>query len=192
MEAINTLAAYPVELIERAGRSIWYPFRDWVELEDCQQEAWVGYFTYRKEFDRRIAEGEEAYVGKALRNWVATYARKQKAIMSGYDSGDEQYYSRRRVRALLEFYLMGERVPSGGQQSEAKVKRPPTDGTESHVELLDVGRGWEMLDDASREVLWAAYGPDEPAPGTVTRGDRQKAQRALDRLLDLLNGEPLG
>lgn len=187
---VDPLQNYPAELVQRAGRSIWRAFRDWVELDDCQQEAWVAYFTYRKEFDQRLAGGEDVYVSKAIRNWVAAYARRQKSIACGYQTSDEEFYTRRRVRTLLEFYLCGERVTQGGPKPEGKVKSAPSDGTESNVELLDLGRAWEALDDASRDALRAAYGPVEPEPGTYGEGDRQKARRALGRLLDILNGEP--
>lgn len=183
----DPLQNYPAELVQRSGKIIWRAFRKWVELEDCQQEAWVAYFTYRKEFDKRIADGEEWYVGKAIRNWVAEYARKQKALTCGYSTSDEEFYTRRKVRAALEFFLCGESIPSPGKGLEGKVKSTASDGTESHVELLDIGRAWEQLDQPSRDALALAYGPEEPPAGTYGESDRQKARRALGRLLDILN-----
>lgn len=186
----DPLQNYPAELVQRAGRVIWGAFRDWVELDDCQQEAWVAYFTYRKDFDERLAGGEDQYVARAIRNWVAAYARRQKSIACGYQTSDEEFYSRRRVRALLEFFLCGEYVPQGGPKLEGKIQSAASDGTESNVELLDMARAWSALDDGSRDALRVAYGPDDPPPGTYGESDRQKARRALGRLLDILNGGP--
>lgn len=174
------------EMVEGCGRAVWYRFRSWADLDDCRQEAWLCYYSHKAHFDSQLQLGRAFYVSKAIRNWVGEYCRALKANASGYSASDEQFYSRRRVRTLLEFFLCGETLPSPGTGIEGKVKSTPSDGTESHVELLDIGQAWELLDQDSRDALWASYGPD--GGESVTDGQRQATRRALGRLVDLLNG----
>lgn len=193
MDAVE-MENMPVQQIESAARGIYYAFKNWVEYEDCRQEAWVSYLGSRRHFDQEMRKGHSEYVRKSIRNAVSRYAQKQKALKCGYDIDDQQRYGREKIRLLLEYFLAGERVPVLSTDRDQAGDRATTSGPgmEIETELLDVERAWRLLDQADRDTLWQAYGPaDDLAGGDYDSAARGRVFRSLGRMKDILNGASL-
>jgi hypothetical protein len=141
------------KLINGAARAVHRRFSHWVDKEDLHQELWVWVLKNESYIDKLSANTlKRRLYGKA-----EVYARKEKAVRSGYHSDDEQFYSIAVLRELLPWAVdqdlpfptadVNDRETAGARRSAAG----PSMDTETMV--ADVRKAYSGLTDVDRVIL---------------------------------------
>lgn len=140
-------------------------YRNYVEYEDVQQEL---YYWYLKRGHRKLAQWEEEYdhpksvqrlLSKALWNAGDKYCRAEKAAAVGYEEDDEFFYTIPMVADMLTLHFDPEWMyPTNTvDDNGSSNKKPPQEGWNLQAMVADVGRAYQSLPDADRELLAFVY-----------------------------------
>lgn len=155
-----------VSSVAKRLRSRYHPF---VEYEDLQQEL---YIWYLKSGHRKLKEWQEQHVEKSVQRLVTKslwnagekYARKEKALQTGYEPEDEFFYSIPMVADMLTLYLDPDwTAPRGITYDNIQVAsgKPSSEGSFNlQTMVADVGKAYEALSESDKGLLSRVYTGD--------------------------------
>ena len=196
------------ELVPPMAASIARRFRAFVEADDVQQECYkwaVGRSAYINE---QLDENHPEYkhniqrVAWQMRRAAERYARREKAIKSGYQPADEAYYESATLGQLLPFVIASvidgtvlEQAQEMIIDSQPKGSSSPAEGGNLLATLFDIKKCYLKLEEQDRTILIYRYHENlklaqigEILGCHYTTADR-RCTSALRRLIQLLGGE---
>lgn len=183
--------------VASAARQTAWLFPGFVDREELEQEGWAHFLAHRD----RYTQGDPAYAQhngvRALRGVMSAYARRQKAASLGYEPGDEFFYHRTLVEALLPAVVLGDRERPVLGSPERAAKGDPAEGGEYVAMRADVEMAWERADltEAQRRLLVdyyvAGFSQEEMAQalGVARQTVGRRIHRAVRVLVDFLGGQ---
>jgi len=148
-------------------------YRGYVEYEDVQQELylwlWENYWKVERWRENRQSHHAERTLVKALRNAGERYCRAEKAQLVGLEPEDEFFYSIPMVADLLQLYFDPEwMIPGGMKLDEISSGAPASEGGNLMTMVADVGRAYEALPAADRQLLEFVYDGEQPVSDQIT------------------------
>ena len=197
------------ELVVSVTAVTYRRYRQFVERADLLQEAWA--FVYAKasqfnellEVDNEIQrKWNEKRIAWQIKRCLERYSRKEKAVKSGYQVGDEAYYDTVTIAQLLPFVIKSFVTETALEQSQILVndgtpKKPaaPSEGGNLLAMLVDIKKAYEKLDKEDQELLLKRYHENltlqqlgEYFECHVSTAER-RVNAALRRLQDNLGGD---
>jgi DNA-directed RNA polymerase specialized sigma24 family protein len=170
-----------------------------VEREDIVQELWLWIAGHQEKVEKWAGEGKngERRLATSLRRRGRSYAVHEKAAITGYDVGDNYWYSTGQLREILPMALDREVWADPGVAPETgKLSRTtaPSEGNNRLAMLCDVRSGLEAGSAVDKELLWTHFGlgldKDEHALvlGVTVETLEKRLQRAVQRLQKRLGG----
>lgn len=209
------------EMIPRAAKGAHRRF-PLVEADDFEQEMWSAVYADAARFNQihALEENREGVIFEELRRIGSRYGfdddrdrRARKAKAAGYQTADEDFYSRKTVATAIEVLIEAEWEPSTAvEQSTQKTDNAgmrPTGGlnenaTEAYLAvLIDVCTAFNQLKPEHQRTLtdWYSYGDDSDdsdmkwerqrkasSIGLTYAALEQRKARALDMIIKSLGG----
>lgn len=175
--------------IERIATRAWSRFRDYVELDDLRQVAWLTYFSNRHSYDEMLSNESEYWRRTARANisrHVRDYALREKAARIGYEVDDQYFYSRGELKAVLPVVFLGGVTPAAIEPGKIK-RRGASTYMDMETAVVDVRQALARLDQSDRQALYEAWGPDVTE---VSRPQFSSGGVALGRLQRELGERP--
>ncbi len=199
----------PPEVAERVpviAYSVYRTYRKYVDRDELIQEAWIWCLKRRDDIEKALAEPNpdirkhnESRLWWQLKRSCERYARKEKAIKSGYIVGDEYFFEISTISQMLPHIMANIFEGALLEQAQQIVddglpKRPsaPSEGRNLLTMLVDIKKCYELLDEQERELLKARYHDNltliqmaekfETSKSSVDRWC-ENALRSLQRLL---------
>ena len=159
------------DLVPSVVTTVYRRYRHFVERADLLQEGWAFVLSRADNFNELLeVESEvqrkwnEKRVAWQIKRNLERYARKEKAIKSGYQVGDEAYYDTVTIAQLLPFVIKAHVTDTALEQSQIMIndgtpKRPsaPAEGGNLLAMLVDIKRGYEKIDKDDQELLLKRY-----------------------------------
>ena len=197
------------ELAPSVAYTIHRRYRAWVERDDVHQEcmAWAltrnDYITEQMSVeDANQRKHNEQRIAWQMRRVAERYARKEKALKSGYQTTDEAYYESAKLGQLLPFVIASvvdgtvlEQIQQMIQDGQPKGKSSPSEGGNLLATLIDIKRCYMKLDVQDQTLLRLRHfdnytlqqiaGQLECAVSTADR----RCNNSLRKLINLLGGQ---
>ena len=197
------------DLVPSVVTIVYRKFRSYVERADLLQEAWAFVLSRAENFNELLEvdsdvqrKWNEKRVAWQIKRSLERYSRKEKAIKSGYQVGDEAYYDTVTIAQLLPFVIKAHVTDTALEQSQIMIndgtpKRPsaPAEGGNLLAMLVDIKRGYEKIDKDDQELLLKRYHENltlqqlgEYFECHVSTAER-RVNAAIRRLQDNLGGD---
>lgn len=197
------------DLIPSVVRVVHNRFRKYVDRDDLLQECYAFAATRSSHFKEMLDEpntekrvANEKRVAWQLKRVAERYARKEKAVKSGYQVNDEAYYETTTIAQLLPFVissiLTGRPLDQGAQMvDDGQPKRPsvPAEGGNFLAILMDVKRAYLLLDIEYKDILekryfdnWTLNQIAQYLELSISSADR-RVNQALNKIQDMLGGD---
>ena len=150
---------------------VWRKYKAYVEREDVLQECYSWAITRHKWITQELSEedvkrrqhNESKVAWQMLRN-AQRYARKEKATKSGYSTHDEAYYETATLGQLLPFVIASvidgtvlEQAQEMLRDGQPKGSSSPAEGGNLLATLIDIKKGFTLLEDYDKQVLILRY-----------------------------------
>ncbi len=159
------------ELVPSVVYTIHRKYRQWTEKGDLTQEAWAFVLSRADQFNELLSDESEIQrkwnekkIAWQIRRTLERYARKEKAMKSGYQVNDETYYDTVTIAQLLPFVIKSFVLDTALEQSQVLVndgtpKKPsaPAEGGNLLAMLVDIKKGYEKLDKEEQDILRLRY-----------------------------------
>ena len=196
------------ELAPSVARSIHNRFKQWVDKDDIKQECilwamsriqWVN--EQLNEPDTEQRKHNEQKLAWQMMRYAERYARKEKAIRSGYQPGDEAFYQSATLATLLPFVIASiidgtvlEPAQEMVLDGQPKGSSSPAEGGTLLATLMDIKQKFIKLGAEDRQILTLRYHEQMTLEqiGAALGYHRSTADRRCDHamreLLDLLGG----
>lgn len=176
-----------VPTVDRLARSVWRSYKDCTDLDDVRQAIWLGYFEDRVNLDEMYREDStRKFMYARLRRAGVDHCLIEKANRCGYEPGDQYWYSRGELRALIPLVLTGRDQPAVWDSGAVAHH-----GARSYMDLesaiADVRVALGKISVKDRQMLMDCWGG---LGNTVTASQRYAASRALGRLQRELGEKP--
>jgi RNA polymerase sigma factor (sigma-70 family) len=196
------------DLASAVASTIYRRYKNYVEKDDIKQEcmAWaIGRSAYINEQmlepDEDKRKHNESRIAYQMRRVAERYARKEKALKSGYQTADEVYYESAKLGQLLPFVIASvvdgtvlEQIQQMIQDGQPKGKSSPSEGGNLLATLIDIKRCYMKLDVQDQTLLRLRHfdnytlqqiaGQLECAVSTADR----RCNNSLRKLIELLGG----
>lgn len=190
------------------ARSVTSRYGQWVDKDDVKQECIVWAMARTEWVEQQLAEPDtekrkhnEQKLAWQMMRAAERYARKEKAIRSGYQPGDEVFYQSATLAKLLPFVIasiLDGTVLEPAQEmildGQPKGSSSPAEGGALLATLMDIKKKFAELEVEDKQVLTLRYHEQMTLEQIgVTLGyhhstaDR-KCDHALRELLNLLGG----
>ena len=144
----------------------------------------------------------EKRVAWQIRRCLERYARKEKAVKSGYQIADEAYYDTVTIGQLLPFVIKSFVTDTALEQSQILIndgtprkQSAPAEGGNLLAMLVDIKKAYEKLDKQDQEILRLRYHDNltlqliaEYLECAISTADRRCSQ-ALRKLQENIGGE---
>jgi len=184
-------------------------FRGYVDREDIVQECYSWYLSRTEHLDNLLNEENtvqrvinEKRIAWQMRRHCERYARKEKAIRSGYKPGDEAFYDTVVIAQLLPHVIASvvdntvlEQAQNLINDGQPKKQSAPAEGGNLLATLIDIKKAYLKLDVMDKDILIKRYHENltlqelatylECATSTADR----RCQNSLRRLQNNLGGE---
>lgn len=165
---------FPPEIKERVVvvvNSVYKSFHRFIERDELLQEAWMWIIKRRPDIDAALAEEDkdkrkhaESRLWWQLKRVCERYARKEKAIKSGYTVTDEFFFDTSTISQMLPHiitHIIDGVILEQAQQlvDDGMPKRPsaPSEGRNLLTMLIDIKKGYELLEEPDRDLLKSRY-----------------------------------
>jgi len=196
------------ELAHSVANTIYRRYKNYVERDDIRQECLAWALTRTVYLTRELMEVDvdkrkhnEQRIAWQMRRVAERYARKEKALKSGYQISDEAYYESATVGQLLPFVIASivdgtvlEQAQQMIQDGQPKGKSSPAEGGNLLAILIDIKKAYLKLDVEDQSLLKLRHFESftlqqiaqflECATSTADR----RCSHALRRLIELLGG----
>lgn len=197
------------DLVPSVVTTIHRRFRAFTERGDLMQEAWAFVLSRAEQFNELLEidnevqrKWNEKRIAWQIRRNLERYARKEKAVKSGYQINDEAYYDTVTIAQLLPFVIKSSVLDTALEQSQVLVndgtpKKPsaPAEGGNLLAMLVDIKKAYEKLDKDEQEILRLRYYDNltlqliaEYLECAVSTADRRCTQ-ALRKLQNNIGGD---
>lgn len=196
------------ELASSVARSIANRYGKWVDKDDVKQECvlwamhrteWVNSQLNEPDIEKR--KHNESRLAWQMMRHVERYARKEKAIRSGYQPSDEAFYQSATLAKLLPFVIASiidgavlEPAQDMVLDGQPKGSSSPAEGGALLATLMDIKKMFVELEAEDRQILTLRYHEQMTLAqiGAVlechaTTADR-RCDHAMRALIDLLGG----
>jgi len=163
-------------IVEQCAKRTSWKYKQYVEVEDVQQAAWLYYFENRRAMDAlpRDTYGN-AFVKRRIQSACNAYALKEMCAKTGVQWEDQYRYSMGEIRFLIQLHYAG--GLRGGENADIITG------------YVDVGTALASASEQDQEILWKAYGPDRTEVNQLSSTERGRNHRATRRIQAILNGE---
>lgn len=190
-------------VLSSVARQLRSKYHGYVDLDDIRQELYLWLVRNAE----RIEEWRENHspvtadriLARSLRNHGEKYCRREKAAYCGYEVDDEFFYSIQMVAEILQLHFDPEYMEPGsielGQTSSGK---PASEGGNLMAMVADVGRAYDAMPQADRDLLEWIYGGHIPVReaiefqaltwGCTYNAADKRIRRVLGRLRKNLGG----
>lgn len=197
------------DLVPSVVATIHRRFRVYTEKADLLQEAWAFVLSRADNFNELLSDENEMQrkwnekkIAWQIRRNLERYARKEKAIKSGYHINDEAYYDTVTIAQLLPFVIKSSITDSALEQSQIMVndgqpRKPsaPAEGGNLLAMLVDIKRAYEKLEPEDQDILRLRYYDNltlqvmsEYLECAISTADR-KCSQSMRKLQNNLGGE---
>jgi len=196
------------DLVPSVASSIWRRYNKFAELDDIKQECYIWAMQRATYITEQLSEPKaeerkhnESRLAWQMRRVAERYARKEKSIKSGYNTGDEAYYDQPTVGRLLPFVIASiangtvlEVAQDMALTDQPKGKSSPSEGGNLLVTLIDIKKAFVQLDVDDQLLLRLRYHEHYTLQQigahlecAVSTADRRCAS-SLHKLIDYLGG----
>jgi RNA polymerase sigma factor (sigma-70 family) len=181
------------DLVPAVATTIHRRYKNYVEKDDIKQECMAWAMTRSSYIREQMLD--------QMRRVAERYARKEKALKSGYQTTDEAYYESAGLGQLLPFVIASvvdgtvlEQIQQMIQDGQPKGKSSPSEGGNLLATLIDIKRCFLRLDTQDQLLLRLRHFDNftlqqiaAQLECAVSTADR-RCQHALRRLIELLGG----
>lgn len=196
------------ELAHSVASTIYRRYNSYTERSDIEQECitWAlsrsSYINFQlAETDTDKRKHNEQRIAWQMRRVAERYARKEKAVKSGYLVNDEAYYESVIVAQLLPFVIASiqnntviEVAQHMVQDGQPKGKSSPAEGGNLLAMLIDMKKAYLLLEVGDQTLLRLRYFESftlqqvaQYLECAISTADR-RCDKSLRRLIDLLGG----
>ena len=196
------------DIVPSVARNVANRFNQWVEVSDVKQECLLWAISRAEWVNQQLSEPDtmqrkhnEQKLAWQMMRAGERYARREKAIKSGYHLGDESYYDTATLGQLLPFVIASvidgtvlEQAQEMIIDGQPKGSSSPAEGGKLLATLIDIKQGYIKLDVEDRHILTLRYHEGytlaqigqalECHPTTADR----RTTRALRELINKLGG----
>lgn len=196
------------DLASAVSYTIYRRYKNYVEKDDIKQECLAWAMTRNSYINEQMLEPDEdkrkyneSRIAYQMRRVAERYARKEKALKSGYQTADEVYYESAKLGQLLPFVIASvvdgtvlEQIQQMIQDGQPKGKSSPSEGGNLLATLIDIKRCFLKLDVEDQTLLRLRHfdnytlqqiaGQLECAVSTADR----RCNNSLRKLINLLGG----
>ena len=197
------------DLIASVATVVTRRFRAHVERADVIQEAYAWAMPKVEWLREQLLEENkeklvqnEKRIAWQMKRACERYARKEKAVKSGYQINDEAFYETYSIAQLLAFVIKAIETVTPFEQGQVMVddgqpKKPsaPAESGNLIAMLVDIKKAYLKLEHDERKILAQRYYEEltlEQMAGfwecSASTADR-RCEKALKKLQDLLGGE---
>ena len=191
------------DLAPSVARSIFNRYGKWVDRDDIKQEcivwamsrtAWVNEQLNEPDTEKR--KHNEQKLAWQMARHAERYARREKAVRSGYQPGDEAFYQIATLATLLPFVIasvLDGTVLEPAQEmildGQPKGSSSPAEGGALIATLMDIKIKFTELDAEDKQVLTLRYHEQMTLAqiGAVLECHATTADRRCDHALRELN-----
>lgn len=191
------------DLAPSVARSIVNRYGKWVDRDDIKQEcilwamnrtAWVNEQLNEPDTEKR-KHNEQKLAWQMMRH-VERYARREKAVRSGYQPGDEAFYQIATLATLLPFVIasvLDGTVLEPAQEmildGQPKGSSSPAEGGALLATLMDIKIKFTELDAEDKQILTLRYHEQMTLAqiGAALECHATTADRRCDHALRALN-----
>jgi len=166
-------------LINACAGGVYRRYRQWTEVEDIRQEMWV--WAYGQD-EMKLENLSTGTLKRRLWDVGLAYARREKAIRSGYGVDDEAYYSLATIRELLPQVVEGELPTLRGvddRQPSVARRQAAGAGMELETALVDLRKAYSRLDTQERLNLYHHVRGNGHSDNDLTDATLRRMQRIL-------------
>jgi len=146
-------------------------FRGYVDREDITQECYAWYVLRVAHLDELLNEENpiqkvinEKRIAWQMKRHCERYARKEKAIRSGYKPGDEAFYDTVVIAQLLPHVIASvvdntvlEQAQNLINDGQPKKQSAPAEGGNLLATLIDIKKAYLKLDIVDKDILIKRY-----------------------------------
>lgn len=146
-------------------------YRQYTEKGDLLQEAWAFVLSRAEHFNDLLSDENEVQrkwnekkIAWQIRRQLERYARKEKAVKSGYQITDEAYYDTVTIAQLLPFVIASAINNTSLEQSQIMIndgqpRKPaaPAEGGNLLAMLVDIKKAYERLEKDDQDILRLRY-----------------------------------
>ena len=191
------------EITPSVAYAVHRQFKQWVERDDVKQEcmqwamARVEYINSQlSEEDTDQRRHNEQKIAWQMSRAAERYCRKEKAVKSGYQSGDEAFYQTGMLGQLLPFVIASVIDGTVLEQAQEMIRDGQPKGSSSPAEggnllsmLIDIKKCYQKLEDDDKQILMLRYHENLTLEriGEVLGCHRSSADRRCNHALRELN-----
>ena len=184
-------------------------FRGYVDKEDVKQECYSWYLSRVTHLDSLLNEENtvqrvinEKRIAWQMKRSAERYARKEKAVRTGYKPGDEAFYDTVVIAQLLPHVIASvvdntvlEQAQNLINDGQPKKQSAPAEGGNLLATLIDIKKAYLKLDVVDKDILIKRYHENLTLQElatylecAVSTADR-RCQNSLRRLQNNLGGQ---
>jgi DNA-directed RNA polymerase specialized sigma24 family protein len=155
------------DLVPSVANTIYRRYKSYVEKDDIKQECMAWAMTRANDHNVDLMEPieerrkhNEQRIAWQMRRVAERYARKEKAVKSGYNTTDEVYYESFTLGQLLPFVIASvidgtvlEQVQQMIQDGQPKGRSSPSEGGNLLASLIDIKKGYLQLEVEDQTLL---------------------------------------
>jgi len=195
------------DIVPSIARVVHNQYNRYVDRDDLKQECvqWalirVAYINEQLSVeDATERRHNEQKIAWQMKRVAERYARKEKAIKSGYQLADEAYYQTGVLGQLLPFVIASvldgtvlEQAQEMIRDGQPKGSSSPAEGGNLLAMLIDIKKCYEELEQEDKHILMLRYHENLKLEeiGVILEVHHSTADRRCDRALRNLN-EKLG
>lgn len=198
-----------LELAPSVSYTIYRRYKNYVERDDVYQECVAWALTRTQDInemlnveDLEVRRHNERKIAWRMRRVAERYARKEKALKSGYQTSDEVYYQSAVLGRLLPYVIASildgtvlEQAQEMILDGQPKGSSSPAEGGGLLASLIDIKKAYLLLDPEDQNLLRVRHHESYTFKQlalllecSVSTADR-RCSTALRRLQDNLGGE---
>ena len=197
------------DIIASVSNSMYRRYRQFIERDDLVQECYAWYYSRVEHFNELLSAENtvervinEKRIAWQMKRHAERYARKEKAVRTGYKVGDEAFYDTVVIAQLLPHVITSvidntvlEQAQNLINDGQPKKQSAPAEGGNLLATLIDIKKAYLKLDVVDKDLLIKRYHENltlqelasylECATSTADR----RCQNALRKLQNNLGGE---
>jgi DNA-directed RNA polymerase specialized sigma24 family protein len=196
------------EMVPPIASSVARRYRAFVEPDDVMQECYkwaisrTAYMNEQLNPEHPEYEHNVSRVSWQMRRAAERYARREKAVKSGYQPSDEAYYESATLGQLLPFVIASivdgtvlEQAQEMMQDGQPRGSSSPAEGGNLLATLLDIKRCYLLLDKDEQTLLVYRHHSNLTLAqmaeilGCANSTADRRCNKAMRNLIRLLGGE---
>ena len=193
------------DIVPSIARVVHNQYNRYVERDDIKQECMQWALTRAEYINEQLSVEDaterrhnEQKIAWQMKRVAERYARKEKAVKSGYQLGDEAYYQLGTLGQLLPFVIASVIDGTVLEQAQEMIKDGQPKGSSSPAEggnllamLLDIKKGYEKLEQEDQRILMLRYHENLTLAqiGEILECHLTTADRRCDHALRELNAK---